>query len=204
MKPLPCALVLPFTLSVLVTAQAQSLEKPLAGVRAVSSPNKTQFSTLSSSSQKPNAPNTTVSAIALIDSMGKNIGRLFATDLAILPYNGDFMSAAVAQQENKLGWRVQNSWVYYASADCSGPAYGNTYYVPGARYVGLASEDQSGAFMLVMATSASSVTIMSMYGNDGRGAGWGCFAVDPYTSEWLPVVGSAPLSNFGVPPFTIR
>lgn len=198
-------------------AMAQNQPPPRGDGVPVTSHNKTLFSSLSAPIKPSGGGGSPTSAITVIDGTGKTLGRWYHNPFpynqisVLMPYNGQFMVASLtAEYRNgkptgSLDWGFSSSSTNYASTDCSGTAYVSGYgYLGGTTYLGMSIADASGSFMLIVDTrTIATIGVASTYYYNGTT--WQCYAYPQAgQSDVYPIMGTAPLANFGVSPMTLK
>ena len=196
LKPL---VLLAFASSVL--AQTTPPAKPdLSTATPVASPNRSQLSSLSKPMTSTKASSTTVSAVTVVDSTGKTVGRALSNNDVLVPYNGQLMHAVVYSVADTLDWGG-NSQFFYASSNCSGVPSMYSFFA-GTRYIGNRVTDQSGTYMAIIdTTTATQQTVASSFYFDGVANQ--CYAY-MQTIAVAPILTTVPISTFGTPPMMFK
>jgi len=201
----------------------------LSKTKPVPSPNRTTFSSLAASGAKlPGGGGgvgpSSSAAITVVDAGGKLVGRWmmplysYSWGYAVLiPYNGQFMTAAISPHysvngapSGALDWGIQYGQLFYESADCTGNP--TVSVMPsGVNYSGVPAADNTGRFMLVADNRTLAVKqIHSVYYfAEGQAGVCGTYIdrdgmPNPQRMYVASVLGTVPLSSFGVAPLSLK
>jgi hypothetical protein len=197
----------------MVHADPSSPARP-AGV-PVTSPNRVTAEMLYRTTQKPQPrkPRAAVPAVGLIDVTGAEVGRYHFTAQA--PWGGGPSATLLTTFNDEAlavgpliggvdGLRWGYNWSlgpYYESVDCSGPGYIADIGVGGAKYFGLAFQEDGARYIFIAQSGTQVVTLRSLYDF----AGSTCeLRNQPIATLASPIVSVVPASTFGVEPFVLK